>query len=142
MSFLDIPSDLRDRSLTDPRLAADVVDLVVSDDNRHHGCVALMLCDERDRLLQPVVIGDVPDNASTDGLVSFLGLFLPSLAEGGGSVLVARGRRRGFEPTDADREWHQVAIDCCAATGVRLLGFHLATRDTVVELPRPLHAAS
>lgn len=142
MSFHHLPDDLRDRPLTDPRTAADVVDLLVGDDDRHHGCVGLMLCDEAGRLLQPVVVGDVPENASTDGLVSVLGLFLPSLAEGGGSVLVVRGRRRGTLPNDLDREWHQVALDCCAATGVRLIGFQLATRDGVFELPPALRAAS
>jgi hypothetical protein len=101
-----------------------------------------MLCDSLDRGLQPVVVGDVPENASSEGLRSLLELVLPVVAEDGGSVLVGRGRRRGVAPNDLDREWHQAAIDCCAAAGVRLLGFHLATRDGIFPLPEPLTAAS
>jgi hypothetical protein len=55
-------------------------------------------------------------------------------------VLLARGRRRGLVPTDVDREWHQLAIDACAAHHVPLLGFHLATPDGVEDLPGPLDA--
>ena len=142
MSFHDLPSDIRDRSLTDPHLAADVIDLIIGDEARASGCVALMLCDEGDRGLQPVVLTDIPENASSDGLRQLLELLLPVVAEDRGSVLVGRGRRRGIAPNDLDREWHQLAIDACAAAGVRLLGFHLATRDGVFALPEPLSAAS
>lgn len=142
MSFQDLPPDIRDRSLTDPRLAADVIDLIIGDEARARGSVGLMLCDDADRGLQPVVLTDVPENASSDGLRQLLELLLPVVAEDRGSVLVGRGRRRGIAPNDLDREWHQLAIDACAAAGVRLLGFHLATRDGVFPLPEPLSAAS
>jgi hypothetical protein len=142
MSFHDLPPDIRDRSLADPRLAADVIDLIIGDEARASGCVGLMLCDEGDRGLQPVVLTDVPENASSDGLRQLLDLLLPVVAEDRGSVLVGRGRRRGIAPNDLDREWHQLAIDACAAAGVRLLGFHLATRDGVFALPEPLSAVS
>lgn len=142
MSFRDLPPDIRDRSLTDPRLAADVIDLIIGDEARACGSVGLMLCDDADRGLQPVVLSDVPENASSDGLRQLLELLLPVVAEDRGSVLIGRGRRRGVAPNDLDREWHQLAIDSCAAAGVRLLGFHLATRDGVFALPESLSAAS
>lgn len=142
MTFRDLPRDIRDRSLADPRLAADVVDLIIGDEARASGCVGLMLCDSDDRGIQPVVLSDVPENASSDGLRQLLELLLPVVAEDRGSVLVGRGRRRGVAPNDLDREWHQQAIDCCAAAGVRLLGFRLATRDGIFALPEPLSAAS
>ena len=142
MTFRDLPPDIRDRSLTDPRLAADVIDLIIGDEARASGSVGLMLCDDGDRGLQPVVLSDVPENASSDSLRQLLELLLPVVAEDGDSVLVGRGRRRGTAPNDLDREWHQQAIDSCAAAGVRLLGFHLATRDGVFALPEPLSAAS
>ena len=142
MTFRDLPPDLRDRSLTDRRLAADVIDLIIGDEDRARGCVGVMLCDHLDRGVQPVVVGDVPEDATSDGLHQLLELLLPVVAEDGGSVLVGRGRRRGSAPDDLDREWHQQAIDSCAAAGVRLLGFHVATRDGVITMPEPLTAAS
>jgi hypothetical protein len=142
MTFRDLPPDLRDRSLTDRRLAADVIDLIIGDEARASGCVAVMLCDDLDRGVQPVVVSDVPEDATSDGLRQLLELFLPVVAEDRGSVLVGRGRRRGTAPNDLDREWHQQAIDSCAAAGVRLLGFHVATRDGVFTMPEPLTAAS
>jgi hypothetical protein len=142
MTFRDLPPDLRDRPLTDRRLAADVIDLIIGAEDRARGCIGLMLCDGLDRGLQPVVVGDVPEDASSEGLRQLLELVLPVAAEDGGSVLVGRGRRRGAAPNDLDREWHQQAIDSCAAAGVRLLGFHLATRDGIFPLPEPLSAAS
>jgi hypothetical protein len=142
MTFRDLPPDIRDRPLTDPGLAADVIDLIIGDEARASGCVGLMLCDRDDRGIQPVVLSDVPENASSEGLRQLLDLLLPVVAEARGSVLVGRGRRRGSAPNDLDREWHQQAIDCCAASGVRLLGFHLATSEGVFPLPGPLSAAS
>lgn len=102
-----------------------------------------MVCDSHDRGIQPIVLTDVPDDADSSGLRQLLELLLPIVAEDGGSVLIGRGRRRGSAPTDLDREWHQQAIESCAADGgVRLLGFYLATRDGVFPLPEPLSAAS
>ena len=95
MSFHDLPPDIRDRSLTDPRLAADVIDLIIGDEARARGSVGLMLCDDGDRGLQPVVLTDVPENASSDGLRQLLDLLLPVVAEDRGSVLIGRGRHRG-----------------------------------------------
>ncbi len=101
-----------------------------------------MVCDSRDRGIQPIVLTDVPDTADSGGLMQLLEMLLPVVAEDGGSVLIGRGRRRGSAPNDLDREWHQQAIDSCAAAGVRLLGFYLATRDGVFAMPEPLSAAS
>ena len=142
MTFNDLPPDIKDIPLSDPVLQADVIDLIVGDEARASGCVGIMVCDDHDRGLQPVVITDVPEDADSSGLRQLLDLLLPVVAEEGGSVLIGRGRRRGSVPTDLDRSWHQLAIECCAARGVRLLGFYLATRETIVALPEPLSAAS
>ena len=141
MTFKDLPPDIRNLSLTDARLAGDVIDLIIGDDARSRGSIGLMLCDGQDRGIQPVVLADVPADAECTVLRQLLDLFLPAVAEEGGSVLVGRGRRGGGAPNDLDREWHQQAIDCCAASGVRLLGFHLATSEGVFALPGPLTAA-
>lgn len=142
MSFEELPKNVRDFPLTDPVLAADVVDLIISLRDRHSGCIGLMLCDGDDRGVHPVIVNEVAEDASMDVLQKLLDLLLPMLAQQHGSILVGRGRRAGLRPTDTDREWHQCAIDACARHGVRLLGFHLATMDGVEALPRPLNAAS
>ncbi|HET7398970.1 MAG TPA: hypothetical protein VFJ94_10655 [Intrasporangium sp.] len=142
MTFEDLPSRPQDIPLTDARVAADVIDLIIGDQDRADGCVGVMVCDDQHRGIQPVVVSDVPHDADSSGLAQLLDLLLPLVASNGGSVLVGRGRPRGGVPNDLDRQWHQQAIDSCAAHGVRLLGFYLATRDGVFPLPEPLVAAS
>ncbi len=142
MTFQDLPAGASEIPLTDKRVAADVIDLILGDQDRAHGCIGVMVCDEQDRGIQPVVVSDVPHDAGSGGLAQLLDLLLPLVAQRGGSVLIGRGRPRGGVPNDLDRQWHQQAIDSCAAHGVRLLGFYLATRDGVHPLPDPLAAAS
>ena len=142
MSYDSLPDDVRDRALTDPALQADVIDLILGLETRHGGGVALMVCDQQDRGVQPVVVSDIPDTAQATGLRELLDLLLPAVGEEGGSVLVGRGRRRSLVPTDRDREWHQCAIEACQRHGVRLLGFYLATPQGVEAMPEPLAPTS
>jgi hypothetical protein len=142
MSYHNLPDDIRTRPLGEPSLQADVVDLVLGMEERRSGAVALMLCDEEDRGLQPIVLTDLPEDASVEDLERLLDLLLPVVGEMDGAILVGRGRRRGLLPSDLDRAWHQVTIEACARYGVRLLGFHLASPDGVAALPPPLLEAS
>jgi hypothetical protein len=142
MTFEDLPNDVRNLPLTDHRVAADVIDLLIGDGDRRAGCVALMVCDEEHRGIMPIVLSDVPHDADLGALVTLLDLLLPLVVERGGSLLMGRGRPGCGVPTDVDRAWHQQTIESCRAHGVRLLGFHVATRDGVTALPEPLTAAS
>lgn len=142
MSYHDLPPNVRELPLTDPVLAADVVDLVLSHEDRRGGCLGLMVCDEADRGIQPIVLTDVPEDADIEALAQLLDMALPPIGRDDGAVLVARGRRRGLTPNDTDRAWHQRVIDGCRVHGVRLLGYHVATPDGVLALPEPLSAAS
>ena len=142
MTFEDLPQNVKDIPLTDRRLAADVIDLLISEEDRAGGCVGLMVCDEEHRGILPIVLSDVPHNADVDALTTLLDLILPLVVERGGSLLMGRGRPGGGVPTDVDRTWHQQTIDSCRAHGVPLLGFHVATRDGITALPEPLTAAS
>jgi hypothetical protein len=142
MSFEDLPPNVRELPLTDPRLAGDVIDLIVSEESRHHGSFGIMMCDDRDRGVKPILFSDKDEVVNLEGVTQLLRLVLPLVAEIDGAVLLGRGRRRGLQPDDTDRAWHQRAIDLCAEHGVRLLGFHVATRDGVFALPEPLTAAS
>lgn len=142
MSYHDLPRDLLSVPLTDTELQGDVVDLVLGIEDRRSGALALMLCDEQDRGVQPVVLTDLPEGGAVEDLRHVLDLLLPLVGERQGAVLVGRGRRRGLLPTDVDRAWHQATIESCARHGVRLLGYHLASPDGVAALPAPLQEAS
>ena len=143
MSFTDLPQNPRHLPLTDPRLAGDVIDLLLSREDRANGALGMMLCDEQHRGLQPIVLNDVPDTGEIlDGLTKLLEVVLPLVVERDGSVLIGRGRPQGSRPDDVDRACHQRAIELCAAHGVRLIGFHVATLEGVFAMPDPLAAAS
>lgn len=142
MSFKDLPPNLRELPLTDPRLAGDVIDLIVSEESRQHGSFGIMTCDELDRGINPILFSDRDQVADLDGVTRVLSLVLPLVARVDGGVLLGRGRPRGRCADDTDRAWHQLAIDLCAEHGVRLLGFHVATCDGVFAMPEPLTAAS
>jgi hypothetical protein len=142
MSYEDLPADLRTIPLTDNTVQADVVDLILGIDQRRCGALALMLCDEGDRGVQPIVLSDLPPDSPAVEVRSLLDLLLPMVGEAKGAILLGRGRRRGLMPTDNDRAWHQATIEACARHKVRLLGFYLASPDGVEALPEPLSQAS
>lgn len=142
MSYQDLPPDLRTIPLTDSTIQADVIDLILGIDERRSGALALMVCDDGDRGVQPIVLSDLPPDSSAVEVRSLLDLLLPMVGETNGSLLLGRGRRRGLMPTDNDRAWHQATIEACARHRVRLLGFYLASPDGVEALPAPLSQAS
>ncbi|GAA1522507.1 hypothetical protein [Kribbella lupini] len=49
----------------------------------------------------------------------------------GGALLLTLGRRGPSATTTSDREWAEAATRACRSLGVRLLGFYVASRDTV-----------
>ncbi|WP_457253087.1 hypothetical protein [Pedococcus sp. P5_B7] len=142
MSYHDLPPDARSIPLTDNVIQSNVIDLILDLDQRRGGALALMLCDEADRGVQPIVLSDLPSDAPATDLRSVLDLLLPMIGADHGAVLVGRGRRRGLMPTDNDRAWHQETVEACRRHGVRLLGFYLASPDGVEALPEPLTRAS
>ncbi len=142
MTYEDLPDDIGSVPLTDPTVQADLIDLILGIDERRNGAVGFMLCDDGDRGVQPVVISDLPEGAPAADFVRLLDLLLPMVGRSHGALLVARGRRRGVVPTDADRAWHQATIEACVRHGVRLLGFHLAAPHGIEALPDQLGAAS
>src|SRR4051812_22522527 len=107
MTFRDLPPRASEIPLTNRRVAADVIDLIIGDADRAVGCVAVMVCDDEDRGIQPILMHDVAPGAGAAVLVELLDLLLPTVAGAGGSVLVGRGRPRGSTPDDIDRAWHQ-----------------------------------
>lgn len=138
MSFEDLPETWATQPLTDPLLAADVVDLVVGHADRMEGCVGFLFLDDDLRLAQPCVLGEVPPDGDPwemrDSLLSVFG----SLPFAG--VVFARGRDGTVLVTDSDRAWHEVVIDVCRRADLRVVGSFLATPSTVRPFPAPLTA--
>jgi hypothetical protein len=151
MSYHDLPEDIRSVPLTEAAVQADVIDLIVGIEERHRGALGVMVCDDLDRGIQPMVIADLPTEIGVSSTTSrggpggqpleeALELLLPMVGREGGSVLLARGRTGVLVPSDDDRAWHQAAIDACTRHRVRLLAFYLATPSGVQALPAPLTA--
>jgi hypothetical protein len=59
MGFEDLPREWVDLPLDDPQLVGDVLDLVVSLQDRLDGGLALLVCDAEHRLVLPCVISDL-----------------------------------------------------------------------------------
>lgn len=132
MSYTDLPDDWPHRSVADPILAADLVDLVVSDADRREGALGLLLCRGGGQLAQPVMV-------STQGCPDVMHLLvtvvdeLPSVP-GITGLLLALARPWGGV-TDADRALHQVALEVCREHDLTLWGTFLATSTGVSQLP-------
>ena len=135
MTFHDVPRDLAQRPLTDPRLIADVLDLCVPFPDREAGALCVLLCDEQDRLAQPMVIGEIGRPSADERLQMLGNMFLiarelmPS-----GSVLLAVAREDGLSLTPDDELWATTAA--VAADDYRLLGVHVVTMHGSREIPR------
>jgi hypothetical protein len=140
MSFDDLPDGWTQQPLTDPRLVADVLDLCVSDADRCAGALAILMCDEEGRLLQPGIISDLDYDSSETERARMLGLFVTHLADFFDSVLFAIARADGLSVTADDERWARAVQHACAGR-VRLLGFHLITRDGSRLVPGTVSAA-
>jgi hypothetical protein len=137
MSHHDLLQNIRELSVQDPVVAADIIDLCCFSSARTAGSLTVLICDSGGRLIQPVRIDDVPRRCPP--AAASRALFAPLLQfadELNGGLVVAVGRPGGLIDDD-DRRWHQIAIEECRRAGVRLFGMFVATPDRVVRLPDP-----
>lgn len=133
MTFHDLPKDWPHRSLADPRTAADVLDLCVSDRDRSAGGLSVLLCRHDHTLAQPVFVGPLDDAPDLPDLLDRLVEMTTSVP--GVAALVLAVVRSWGGVSDADRRLHQHAIEVCRARGVDLLGTYLVTGLAVTRLP-------
>jgi hypothetical protein len=141
VSFLDLPDDWTERPLTDPRLVADVLDLVMSDADRLAGCLAVVMCDEQDRVCGVSVLTDPHNVRSQADKCRAISVHVEANSgKGGASLLFALGRPDGLSLTPDDEHWAQAARQECTGE-VRLLGFHVVTRDGSRQVPGTTAAA-
>ena len=140
MTFQDLPDDWSEQPLTDSRHVADVLDLIVSDADRRSGGLAMLLCDDQGRLQQPVFISDVDYDSSEAERCLMFARFVGHLASQVDSILFALARADGLSITADDESWAR-AIQYACSGEVRLLGFHLVTRDGSRLVPGTVAAA-
>lgn len=168
MTLDNLPSDWPARSLADPELAADVLDLFVTDRDRQIGGFAILRCSSDGRLQQPEMVcgSGARDQQHTGDPVLQRAIHLctaPELQPGQHRRLgtvdtglahahsppareqtaahgsLVLGIVRAYGPlVDSERAWHQRAIQKCRHARVPLLGVHLVTRAGVRVLPAPL----
>jgi hypothetical protein len=134
MTFEDLPNTWRDQPLSDPSIAVDVVDLLVTQANRHDGAFYILICDDQDRLRVPVAIDEIDPDQPED-CAPLLRPFLEAMQAGpGGGVLLALGRPGSSEVTEVDREWARVAVRACEQAGGRFLGLYVAGPGGVLRV--------
>jgi hypothetical protein len=137
MTFDDLPDGWDLLPLTEPRLVADVLDLFVSIEARERGCLALLLCDDADRLQAPVLIDELDDASPPAERVALLRTLLAHVASAdlAAALLAGIARPGGLSVTRADETWAAAVAD--AARGqLRLLGVHVVTPDGSRPVPR------
>ncbi|TDO47079.1 hypothetical protein EV651_12573 [Kribbella sp. VKM Ac-2571] len=138
MSFENLSATWADEPLTDPDVTADAVDLMVSLGDRRRGTFTILICDPADHYLATVAI-ELPATFSSDFspaqlCETALHPITPAVHTAPGTGLVlALGRPGPARMTDLDTQWARAAGTICAATGVRLLGFYVATKDGVYQ---------
>jgi hypothetical protein len=145
MSFRDLPQTWTDQPLSDPTVAADVVDLLVTLGDRRRGTFTVILCDANTHYRAAIAV-DLPSqfehltraSAAGDMCASALTPIMPAVRTAPGTTLLLALGRPG-PPTwpSLDAEWASAATHTCRAAGVSLLGFYVATAEHIYQ---PLHA--
>jgi hypothetical protein len=136
MTFQDLPTDIAERPLTNEKLIADLLDLLIGEQDRHDGCLLLAVCDSESRLIQPIVITEMPGRPDLQVIESAIDIIVSAMADTNpdGAILVALGRRSGLSITADDHAWVR-AIERGCHDRVRLLGVHVVTNEGSRPVP-------
>jgi hypothetical protein len=133
MTFHDLPLNWTDLPLTDPTLAANVVDLYLTEGDRRCGVFAALICDHQARFIANINL-DLPDYAEDppDTCEEVLDPVIPALQlRPDGALLLALGRPGPAASPLIDHDWTLAATHICHAANIRLLGFYVATAGHV-----------
>lgn len=128
MSFLDLPPGWAERPVTDPDIFEDAVDLFACQSSREQGCLYLLLCDGRGRVVQPIAIDDW--GYDTHGMEQrrVLDRFVGHLAEFHIAHMVIVIARPGpMRATGNDHQTRDAVEHVLADHGIGLLAVALAT---------------
>jgi hypothetical protein len=135
MGFQDLADDDFHQPLTEPTLVANMLDLVVSAADRRMGAIAVLMCDDDGRLVQPAIVGELgPDQITEEDRERLVSVFVRGMG-GHGSLLLAIARRDGLSISPEDVAWCHTAVRVCGGGGVRLLGVYVVTMSGSREVP-------
>lgn len=136
MSHDDLPPDWTTQPLDDPRLLAAAVDLFTLDADRRRGCLVVLLCDGETRLLQPLVVDDVPLDCSAQQQATTMDKLARVVQQvcPGGALALAVGRPGLAVPTLWEHGWRTALAAACRSHQLTALGCFLATPRGVVRL--------
>jgi hypothetical protein len=130
MSYKHLPSDWQDRSLRDPQLAADVLDLFTDSTMRRSRALVLIICDRDGRALTPVVLYRPPSSPTPpDPALRMLFGRLRHLP-----VVLGVARPGPLQANEADRQWRRAA-DAAAQGRCELLGCYVVGELGVAAIP-------
>ncbi|TWD84783.1 hypothetical protein FB561_5979 [Kribbella amoyensis] len=140
MTFTRLPKDWRRQPLSDPVLAADVIDLYCTVGDRRRGSLMVVICDEEERFRGAIAVDlselspDLDPRGMTEALKPVVD---PLSVYPEGALILALARVGPMGITASDAAWLEASVQVCRVLGIRLLGFYVASRSTVerVDLP-------
>ena len=133
----DLPEMWPQQPVTHPAALSRVLDVASASIASPDGTLCVLVCDEDDRLVQPIAIDTLADApGELQERVRLLGSLMDGLADitPAGSVLIAVARVGGLSATEDDIAWADAASRACAGR-IRLLGVHLVTPDGSRPVP-------
>ncbi len=129
MSFDDLPENWPTLPLTDADHIANVLDLFVDARARHAGALLILICDDKRRPVQPVVIDDVDASALSESLQPLRHLASSiAHAASGACVMCAVARPGSLRVSANDQRWRR-RLEEAFAGSVEVLGVHLVTTE-------------
>ncbi len=130
--------------LTSESTAADAVREILTLDDIAAGSVLLLVCDEPDGPIVPVVINDVPTDSPSGGAIErWFSQLWAHFPEGDRPDLIfARARLGQSFILDRDREWHDAIARACAREGVVLHWAFVVTQHAVIPFPASVSTQS
>jgi len=143
MSFENLPKNWSESSLSDPTIAADVVDLCLNEGDRRLGLLKVIFCDEQDRFHGGVDI-ELRDRLGQLHLDDCRTALKPVVAAVRArpeiGLLLALGRPGPEVWPPIDDAWAETTTAICAEAGIRLLAFYVATPDHIRRVEAPVDA--
>ena len=133
-------------SLHDPNVANDALEAFLDADDRLSGGLAFLFCDEDGKLMQPILVNDLPTSITTEHRWEAMrwatNLCQMVAADQAGPLTLLLGVMRESGPIcDEDREWHEIALAACHQADVRLIGMHVVTMERATAMPTITQAA-
>lgn len=130
MNFHELPDGWDQAPIHTADRVADVLDLLLGEQDRRSGAVLVVICDHEGHYGLAHIVPDLPASTTADEKRQLVGVFASAAeeVEPRAGLLVAIARADGLSLTPDDRDWGAAVQQVCEAVGVQMLGVHLVTR--------------